>query len=918
MKRLISLCLCAVLLLSLVPSVFAAETPIIYLNGAPATFDTPPVCDDGVWMVPFIETMGKIGVSVEWNKSWEEYRGYIGEVPIAVKPDEKIASWDFIPFDTQRVCKTINDSEGNLIDIMVEVEFFKNVYDSKISITETEIRISIDVPREDEASELDVDAYLAGIESTDVFTTDQVESMVAREDTKNVNAMLTQEIVEVEDMHFDKALHLHSNEKRDLAYEIQVSMTSQAHLYTDDICVLTVWLKTLRTQHESGQAKVGFNHEKKVTWKKPLSVEATIPADGWMKFQVAYRIIEELVPGNHQLNFVIGYYNQDLLLGGLTVKNYGQRVDTDILPLGVVGQKGAGIYEAGNLDYYGREEGALWREEAFKRIEEVRVRDINVNITDENGNPVEGATAKADMTRSEFGWGVMTSAGPHFTWRQDSRFYQSAVKRLFNAVSEGTIFKYGGVDEIRAVRTSNFVEENNMYFRCHNVVWDDQHFLESAPDSERLTDWTVHSNDPEEVVFEKFANHASWMMYNFGHLYDEIDVINEPIAWYEFSDMYGRKWMADIVKLVDDIVPDVPLIVNDFGITGDIEVAEKALSVKRVVDELIAMGAPIDGVGVEGHPQVCTYPQLIYNQYDVVAENVDMFTVTEWDMPLATTQKTEEVQAQAEFLRDNLIITYSHPKAISFHLWGFYDGNHNLGNGPFYTYTYQPKPALQYWKDLVCDEWTTHTSAVSDANGKAAMRGHRGEYEITVDAYGMTAKTTLKVTDKGVNTVNAVVTPDGIKLESSEIVPEHVFVPISEDAVHYSWDDTTKMWKQMYENKTSSVLGMNGENIDFLKEKENTAVYSINEGHSVTAVLDTPMDSGVVKVTMPQTGGKSFIYEIYARLDEGEWISLGRSDSVTPKYLPFNTKVNQIKISGADGKAVQLGGIHISEKEWFR
>ncbi len=350
---------------------------------------------------------------------------------------------------------------------------------------------------------------------------------------------------------------------------------------------------------------------------------------------------------------------------------------------------------------------------------------------------IEGGTARADMTRSEFGWGVMTSASPHFDWLNSSKFYQDSVKTLFNAVSEGNIFKYGGVNELSAVKTSNFVEENNMYFRCHNVVWDDQHFLESAPDAERLTDWTIYTGESEEKVFEKFANHASWMMYNFGHLYDEIDVVNEPISWYEYSDMYGRKWMADIIKLVDDIVPDVPLIVNDFGITGDINVAEKALSVKRVVNELKALGAPIDGVGVEGHPQICTYPQLIYNQYDVVSEDVDMFAVTEWDMPLATTEKLEEQQAQAEFLRDNIIITYSHPKAASFHLWGFYDGNHNLANGPFYDYFYTPRPALEYWKELVCDEWFTCTSAVSGADGKAQMRGHRGEYEITVEAYGM-------------------------------------------------------------------------------------------------------------------------------------------------------------------------------------
>lgn len=907
MKKIISICLCAIMLFSLVPSAFADETPAIYLNGTLTSFDTPPVCDDGVWMLPFIETMGKMGVEVNWDKDWNDYRGYIGDIPIGVTPDKNTAVWDYIPFETQRTCKTVGD------DIMIEADFFNKVYDSKVSISDSEIRISLDIPKDDGEGALDVDAYLAGIQSTDVFTEDQLATMTPRDPQ-----FLTQEMVDVEGMHFDKALHLHSNEKRDLSYEIQVSMSSDTHLYMDDICVLTVWLRTDRTQHESGQAKIGFNHEKKVTWTKPLSNEVTIPAQGWFKYQVVYRIIEELVPGNHQLNFVIGYYNQDLEIGGLSVKSYGQRIDTNKLPLGVVGTKGKGIYEPGYLDYYGREEGALWREEALKRIDEIRVRDINVNITDENGKPVEGATAEANMTRSEFGWGAMVSAGPMINWLKDSTYYQSALTRLFNGISEGNIFKYGGVNEIEATWAVNFAEANNMYLRCHNVVWDDLGFLKDTRDPERLNDWIVDADSTEDEVFEHFANHASWMMYNFGDKFDEIDVVNEPIAWYEFSNRYGRQWMADVIKLVDDIVPDVPLIVNDFGITGDIVVGDRPLAVKRVVDELIEMGAPVDGVGVEGHPQICVYPQLIYNQYDVLAENVDMLTVTEWDMPLSTTQKLEEIQTQAEFLRDNLIITYSHPKAIAFHLWGFTDLNHNLGNGPFYDYFYTPRPALQYWKDLVLGEWFTQTSATSDANGKAAMRGHRGEYDITVTANGKTAKTTLKVTDKGENTVNAVVTADGIALTSSELVPEHVYNEIETTAVHYTWDDTSVMWKQMYENKTSSVVGANGESIDFLKEKDNTALYSIDGGQSVTALLDTPMESGVVKITMPQTEGKSFIYEVKARLDDGEWLSLGRSDSIDPKYLHFDTKINQVKICGADGETVQLGGIHISEKEKIR
>ena len=57
--------------------------------------------------------------------------------------------------------------------------------------------------------------------------------------------------------------------------------------------------------------------------------------------------------------------------------------------------------------YKGMEEDALWRKEAIKRIEKYRKNNMTVNVTDKDGNPIQGATVNAKMTRSEFNWGSM-------------------------------------------------------------------------------------------------------------------------------------------------------------------------------------------------------------------------------------------------------------------------------------------------------------------------------------------------------------------------------------------------------------------------------------------------------------------------------------------------------------------------------
>ena len=83
-------------------------------------------------------------------------------------------------------------------------------------------------------------------------------------------------------------------------------------------------------------------------------------------------------------------------------------------------------------------------------------------------------------------------------------------------------------------------------------------------------------------------------------------------------------------------------------------------------------------------------------------------TWTEYD--LVSTAKDPKVAAdvEADFLRDAIIIAYSHPKTIGFHMWGFADPNHWRGNAPLYDwYFYQKKDAVKYWDEYVWDKWFT-------------------------------------------------------------------------------------------------------------------------------------------------------------------------------------------------------------------
>ncbi|MFC1794007.1 endo-1,4-beta-xylanase [Planctomycetota bacterium] len=89
-------------------------------------------------------------------------------------------------------------------------------------------------------------------------------------------------------------------------------------------------------------------------------------------------------------------------------------------------------------------------------------------------------------------------------------------------------------------------------------------------------------------------------------------------------------------------------------------------------------------------------------------------------------------QLQADYLRDVLILSFSHPAIQAINLWGFWEGRHWRPNAALWRKNWQLKPAGQVWLDLVHKQWRTLASGLSDQTGRFETKGFLGEYKITV------------------------------------------------------------------------------------------------------------------------------------------------------------------------------------------
>lgn len=109
-----------------------------------------------------------------------------------------------------------------------------------------------------------------------------------------------------------------------------------------------------------------------------------------------------------------------------------------------------------------------------------------------------------------------------------------------------------------------------------------------------------------------------------------------------------------------------------------------------------------------------------------------------------------------------LVTSFAEPSVTAFNMWGFWDGNHWLGNAPLYTRDWTLKPAGRVWMDYVFDRWWTSSNAVTGDDGSADVRAFKGEYDVTVSYGGQVRTERLSLLDDG----EVVVDLDQIRVSS--------------------------------------------------------------------------------------------------------------------------------------------------------
>ncbi len=286
---------------------------------------------------------------------------------------------------------------------------------------------------------------------------------------------------------------------------------------------------------------------------------------------------------------------------------------------------------------------------------------------------------------------------------QSEEEYGDVLAREFNIVTpevslkfdttepERNQYNFDGGDTVVA-----FAKAHNMQVRGHTLVW-----------FRALPSWLTAGRFSRSELMEILREHIFTEVAHYQGQINIWDVVNEAVN--DNGTLRDSIWLRGIgpdyidwaFRWAHEANPQARLFYNDFGGEGS---GRKSDAIYNLVKGLLQRGVPIDGVGLQMHVSIDSYP----NPQDVLA-NMRRLTalglevqITEMDVKIQGDQRPVQTRLaiQAQIYRDMLSVCLEVVGCTAFVMWGFTDlhswipGATGHPDAPLiFDQDYRPKPA---------------------------------------------------------------------------------------------------------------------------------------------------------------------------------------------------------------------------------
>jgi endo-1,4-beta-xylanase len=289
-----------------------------------------------------------------------------------------------------------------------------------------------------------------------------------------------------------------------------------------------------------------------------------------------------------------------------------------------------------------------------------------------------------------------------------AREYDSLTAGVYWSSTEPVpgVWNFSGPDDAVAAATAS-----NLRVRGHPLVWGRL----------ALPAWVNAITDPNEMR-ERMGAHVTALVERYAGVVTQWDVVNEPLTFsgapgatdgledYVFHRLLGPGYIAEALAVAHAADPTAKLFVNEILA---LRPGAKQDRLFRLAQDLLAAGAPLHGIGFQGHvtpPFAPTYApsaaelRATLERFAALGLEVE---ITEIDVSLQSTTACDFAR-QARTYHDLVAACLAVPACRGITTWGigdgftWIDGFFGTAARPLpFDLLWQPKPAYRAIRDAL-------------------------------------------------------------------------------------------------------------------------------------------------------------------------------------------------------------------------
>jgi GH35 family endo-1,4-beta-xylanase len=407
-------------------------------------------------------------------------------------------------------------------------------------------------------------------------------------------------------------------------------------------------------------------------------------------------------------------------------------------------------------------------------IEKYRKGDMEITLVDNNGKPIPNAKVSICQKTHEFKFGANLFMLNQFETAEKNQKYKECFCELFNMA---TLPFYWNATEpekgkLRYTKDSEYIYRRPPIDACLDFC-----FLNGIEPREHglayeLTFPAWLYNQPVDVIKRELERRYSEISKRYADKIPTIEVTNEMCWWDGKTAFYNQPdYVEWCFKLAQKYFPNNQLVINEYAGEAWERAPRTTTAYYAYTENALLKGARIDAIGLQYHlfftreneyakSRAMLDPENLFAKMDMYSNLNKPLQITEVTVPSYSWEKEDE-DIQAEVIEKLYSVWFSHPNMEQIIYWNLVDGyahvnstdteviknsqgNMSIGenyyHGGLLRFDLTPKPAFYKIKNLIQKIWHTEQNCQTNQNGKVAIRGFFGNYDLLINVNGKTIK----------------------------------------------------------------------------------------------------------------------------------------------------------------------------------